>query len=60
MVLGRLAHLAFENGARMPSIADDVLTEMYRAFSRAFADWRYGFDCISVFMGGMIRPPAAA
>ena len=28
MSLWRLAHLALANGARMPSIADDVLTEM--------------------------------
>src|SRR5687767_8644319 len=41
----------------MPSIADDDITEMYRAFSSAFADRRCGFDCISVFMGRDSTPP---
>jgi hypothetical protein len=50
MLLGRLTHLARAKGARIPSIADEVFTEMYRPFLRAFSDRRYGFDCIRVVM----------
>lgn len=48
MVLGRFAQLVAVKGARIPSMAEDVFTEMYRAFSRAFADRRCGFDCFRV------------
>lgn len=59
MVLGRLAHLAGANGARIPSIADDDFTDSYSDFSRAFADRRYGLDCMRVVMGGIVLRPIA-
>ena len=50
MSLGRLVQQARAKGERIPSIADDVFTEMYSAFSRALRERRWGFDCSSVVM----------
>lgn len=55
-VLAGVALLAFlSKGARMPSTADDVWAEIRSAALRAVADFRCGFDCLSVMLY-MVRP----
>ena len=40
--------LLLENGARIPSTADDVCAEIRSAALRLAGDLRWGLDCLSV------------
>ncbi len=51
---GLAAALRWANGARIPSMAEDVWADRRRAALRAATGARYGFDCLSV-MVAMVR-----
>lgn len=51
---GLVAALRWANGARIPSMAEDVWADRRRAALRAATGARYGFDCLSV-MVAMVR-----
>jgi hypothetical protein len=52
---GAAALLAFANGARMPSTADDVFADTCSPALRAAADFKYGLDFFNVMLDRVRR-----
>ena len=51
VVVGASATLLLENGARMPSTADEVCAEIRNPAFRIATDLRWGLDCFSFTQG---------